>query len=393
MRPSPLPLVFLAIAVAVAPASAQRIKLSQKLSELEARARADSNDAVAHYNLALGYWSEERYDDAERSLRQALDLTPRFAEAWLALAHLPYARRPELWDEVQEVDVPAEWTAVVEESDRYYQRAFLSNPLVDLKIIGAVLPARSVYWHVNEGLRRIWDEFFQGFEEVFHGNYERAYGRLDRLVHRFGSGDRKRISSSLLWYRGLAAAKIGRFDDAIADMQALLDRSLAEERKDSLLHVPLATNDYRYVLAVLHQRAERLGEAEGLYLEALQRDIGLYMAHVQLCGIHQNRRDWRAAILECQRAVHANPDDPTLLVDLGYVQGRAGYLSDAETTLLRAIELHPRDARARYILGLVQFNLEKTAEAKSCLEQFLAMAPSRWTAEIADAEHRLEMLR
>ncbi len=393
MRDSLLPFVFLAIGVVVTPLSAQRIKLSQKLSELEASARADSTDAVAQYNLALGYWSKERYDDAERSLRQAVELTPRFAEAWLALAYLAYARRPELWDEVQEIDATSESATVVEESDRYYRRAFLSNPLVDLKIIGAVLPAKPVYWQVDEGLRWIWNEFFQGFEEVFHGNYERAYGRLDRLVHRFGSGDRKWISSSLLWYRGLAAAQIGRFDDAISDMQALLDRSLAEERKDSLLHVPLATNDYRYVLAVLHHRAGRLEEAEGLYHRALEHDIGLYMAHAQLCGIHQTRGDWPTAILECQRAVHANPDDPTLLVDLGYVQGRAGYLSDAETTLQRAIELHPRDARARYILGLVHINLEKTAEAKSCLEQFLAMAPSRWTAEIADARRRLEMLR
>ena len=88
--------------------AAQRIKLPYKLPELEARARADSNDAAAHYNVALGYWNEKRLDDAERSLRTAVCIEPRFAPAHLALAYLPFVRRPKLWEELWDSKVPDE---------------------------------------------------------------------------------------------------------------------------------------------------------------------------------------------------------------------------------------------------------------------------------------------
>ena len=53
-------IVVLALAAGtVTPATAQRTKLPMKLEQLEARAQTDSNDAAAHYNVALGYWNEK----------------------------------------------------------------------------------------------------------------------------------------------------------------------------------------------------------------------------------------------------------------------------------------------------------------------------------------------
>src|SRR5712692_6094859 len=81
-------------AFTAAPLAAQRIKLPAKLEELEARARKDSNDAAAHYNIALAYWSVKRYDDAENALKRAVALDYRFAPAHLRTSpsltsHLP----------------------------------------------------------------------------------------------------------------------------------------------------------------------------------------------------------------------------------------------------------------------------------------------------------------
>jgi len=77
----------------------QGITLRQSLPELEAGAHRDSNDAAAQYLLGLGFWTKKRYDDAERALRVAVTIEPRFAPGWLALGVLPFARRPKLRDE------------------------------------------------------------------------------------------------------------------------------------------------------------------------------------------------------------------------------------------------------------------------------------------------------
>jgi tetratricopeptide (TPR) repeat protein len=135
-----------ALLILVTPLQAQRIKLPVKLRELESQAQQDSLDAAAHYNVALGYWNEKRYDDAERELRLAAAIDAKFAEAYLALAYLSYARRPKLWAEEAQDKVPEEWKSRLEESDRMYRRAFLVNPMVDLRIAGAVTLPRNAVW-------------------------------------------------------------------------------------------------------------------------------------------------------------------------------------------------------------------------------------------------------
>lgn len=85
----------IAVALAGWVSLAAQAKSSQPtLADLETRARQDSNDANAHYVLALRYWDLSRYDDAEHELRQAIVVDPHDAQAFFALSYLPYARRP-----------------------------------------------------------------------------------------------------------------------------------------------------------------------------------------------------------------------------------------------------------------------------------------------------------
>src|SRR5712692_6004192 len=131
--PGLLSAAILSVVVAT-PLRAQGLKLRVSLNELEARARQDSNDAAALYDLGLGYWAKKRYDDAERTLRVSVTIEPRYAPSWLALGILPHARRPKLRREEAQGKVPPEWRAAAEESDRNVRRAFLIDPLVDLQI-------------------------------------------------------------------------------------------------------------------------------------------------------------------------------------------------------------------------------------------------------------------
>src|SRR5258705_4026599 len=139
LLPDAFPICRLGLLLALGPATplqAQRIRTAVSFDVLQAAVVRDSNDAAAHYNLGVGHWSKGRYDEAEKSFRNALAIEPRFALAHLALAYLPFARRDKLWDETLEGKVPTEWVVSVQESDREYRRAMLADPMVDLKIMG-----------------------------------------------------------------------------------------------------------------------------------------------------------------------------------------------------------------------------------------------------------------
>jgi tetratricopeptide (TPR) repeat protein len=392
-----LPLwIALAIVCAApsAPARAQ-FRLPAKLADLEKIAQRDSNDAAAHYNLALGYWNAKRWDDVERELRLAVTIEPQFAEGWLALSRLPYAKRLKLWEDIAARRLQEEDQPRVEEAYRYYQRAFIINPLVDLRIEAAARPAKSIYWTASELVADFYDYVFGGFDDIQSGKYESAYNRFNRLVEdRLIQAEREGLPDFVYYFRGLAAAHIERWDDAILDFAFLLNRSEKAQHPDSLLYyIPMETNQYRYVLAVLHQRAGRLQEAVRYYREALENDIGLYMANARLAGIAEANQNWPAAVKERRAAVNANPDDPSLLLDLGKALAGSSDWAGAETTLLQAAEANPRDSRVSYYLGVVQQQLNKKEEARASFQRFIELAPSRYARQVENAKQRLAALR
>jgi tetratricopeptide (TPR) repeat protein len=395
MRVEATALVFLSVAIAVPAATAQRFRLPASLSDLEARATRDSNDAAAHYNVALAYWNERRFDDAERALKLSVVIDPRFAAAYLALAHLPYARRGQLSEEIIERRVPEEWKPQLEEADRYYRRAFLADPLVELRVVDVVrtraaADLRALELLFGEPIR----DFFDGLDQLYQGRYQDAYDRLSRVINAL-DGDRhpRRVPSSVWYFRGLAAAHVSKYVDATNDFKLLLDRSLAEERTDSLLRVPLRTNEWRYLLAYTKQQAGELNPAIDFYTEALANDAGLYMAHVQLANMYEQARMWEPAITQRRRAVNANPDDASLLLDLGRTLAAAGQWGEASDAMRQAAEANPRDARALYYLGVVHQRTGQVAAAREAFNQFIGLAPSRYQRQVADAKQRLASLQ
>jgi superkiller protein 3 len=383
-------IVLTAVAVA-GPLNAQRIKLPMALKELEAKALQDSLDAAAHYNVALAYWNEKRYDDVERELKSAVAMDPKFAEGYLALAYLPYARRPKLWAEESRDKVAPEWKQALEDSDRMYRRAFLINPLVDLRIAGATTPPKDPVWETL--YPELYEFYFQAFDDMLRGDYEQAYGRFVKLhrERRLAGPGQGKLPPSVYWFEGLAAAHTQRWKEAEQSFQYLMDESVKFEKKhqDDLIRIPLQTNEYRYFLANIQQAAGRTDDATSLYRKALEEDLGLYMAHVQIAGMFESQRRYPEAIEERKRAVDANPDDASLLTDLGVTIGKSGNFAEAETVLQRAWEANPRDARVPFWTGLCQAEQGKREEAKASFTRFLAMAPARWEKQVQMAKQRL----
>lgn len=382
--------------LAVVPMAAQRIKLPASLADLEKTARKDSNDAAAHYNVALAYWNAKRWDDADSALQRAIRLEPRFAAAYMALAALPYARRPQLLDEEYEHRVPDDWRARISESERRYRQAVLIDPLVEVRIGYVMLPTQGRLQTSLAVLFGNWlDDYIEGEDMYFEGRYQEAYDRFQRVYNELNAGSHSnRLWNTLLYWHGLAAAQIQKQDDAIWDFGTVLDRyQSAEARaKDSTLQVPLRTNEFRYILGVMKQRAAQYNEAIDLYRKALEDDIGLYMAHVRLAQIYEDHNMLAQAVTERRAAVNANPDDPSLLLDLGKTLARANQWTDAEKALQDAVAANPRDPRPHYFLGIVEQHENKAPEARTAFTDFIALAPSRYAPQVADARQRLNAL-
>ncbi len=411
--------VVLLLALAVwEPLAAQRIALPLSRKELQELAADNPNDAAARYNLALGWWSEKKYDDAEAELKEALAIEPRFADAELALAFLPFARDDDLWKAVfDERKRSDEQARVLEETDRRYRRAMMLDPLVDKKIMGAVAPKKNAYLAFGDFWADTYEDWVRGYEDFQLGRYEDAFERLTRIRENtmadrsarthpdpvaggasLGGSLSKlsrredRLGEAILWFHGLAAAHVGEWDAAIEDLDILLERSLERELVDSLVYAPLRTAEYNFILGVLHKEAGHDARAIERFTDALTSDLSLFMAHVHLASLFEQRGQMDRALEERQRAVNANPADGSLLLDLALTQYRAGLRAEAARSLEQAVEVGPRDARPYYVLGLVRTALGETDAARAAFEVFVERAPDRLAQQIQDARARLAAL-
>ena len=361
------------------PAAAQSVRVTESLETLQQRARADSNDAAAHYNLAMGYWSKKKYDEAEGSLRSAVRLEPQFAEAHLALA-IVRNWDEDFWRRLRREGGDSLVDRHSRDQDRSYRTAFLLNPLVDLKILGATWRLGLLHNHFRDGL-----------ENLVEGRYQPAFDHFERdMKDELERGPLDSVPEGLLWLHGLAAAHIERFDIAATGIQHLYDRVSQRVANDSADDdVPLIANDYRYLLAVLKHRMGKTDEALRLYQQVLENDLGNFMAHVQIARIYEGVQQWDMAITERRRAIDTNPDDASLLLDLGITLGRAGQFDQALEALEQSREMNPRDVRTLFWIGTAAFQLQKHDRAKEAFSAFVAGAPARFDRQIAMARQRL----
>lgn len=393
---------LVAISVATLPhrSPAQgKIEVSVPLPELEKRVKADSNDPAAHYNVALGYWQAKKWDDANRELRVAIKLQPRFAEAHLALAFLPLARDQHLLEGLTVgKQLPPGVVAALKQRTSEYRQSFVIDPMVDLRIIAANSTSPD-YWMMHDYFGEVFAKYFGGLAQCQQGEYADCENTLtiiiNELVRDRPKGDP--VPGDAYWYRGIAAAHVKHFDVAIADFNKLISRdSAAVEKAEAkgLIRSPMRTNEYRYFLAVFLQAAGRTNEAIATYRKAIEGDLGLYMAHVRLAEIYEAQKaaGYPNAIEERRNAINANPDDPSLQMDLGVTLGRSGNFAEAESALKAATEGMPRDPAAWYWLGIAEQQLGKKPEAKAAFERVVALAPSRMQALAAQARQRLASL-
>lgn len=351
------------------------------LPQLEAAARNDSNDAAAHYNLALGYWKSERDSEAEREFRAAIRLDPDFAPPFVGLYALTQWRWA-YW-RTRRSALPPEAKRQLEDVEPMFWHALVTDPLVDLKPLGAALPPVPI----DPMGRAAWEAFGRGPYDLYDGDYQAAFSELSKLISSYPHQDR--IPAHLLLWRGLAAEHLGLDTTARADFQRLSDRATTLDTTNEILHFPTNAADYDYLLGLALMRVGRTPEAVRYFHNALVADAGLYEAHSRLAEIAEAGEDWEDAVAERRAAADANPEDSHLLMYLGATLLKSGQSADAEAPLRQAVVQNPRDFQSQFVLGIVELRLGKNAEARTALTAAVAQTPSRYQAILQDARKRL----
>ncbi len=378
MHPAMPALLMCCIAFA-APLGAQSLKVEATVPELQARATQDSLDPAAHYNLAMAYMGKKQFPQAEQSLQTALVIDPRFAEAQLALA-VARDRNEEYWHQ-QKGDSARR--AAARENRQLYQRAFLIDPFVDVRLM-------ALLYRVPAG----WSSYLDAVKAFVEGRYPEAYRGLGAQIDdRPRRQPRDSAGESLLWLHALAAVQVKEYAVAEEDIQALIRLASRPSQKDSVDTEPLDVNEYRYMLAALKQRSGSATEALQLYREVLEADVSNYMAHVQMARIQEDAKNWPAAVAERRRATEVNPDDASLLTDLGVTLGRSGDFAGAADVLRQASAANPRDVRPLFWLGIAEMQLNNRDAARAAFTRFVAVAPSRQEGQVTIAKQKLAALQ
>lgn len=368
----------------------------QGLGELAARARADSNDEQLHYQVAMGFWKEKNWDEAETYLRNAVAVAPQFDRALLALGELPWVRGQKYWKKFEKMHGHEATDSAIATYAEFGRRAFLVNPLVDRAILGELKGGNAV----NVGplsLRARWiGQMRRGATQVHLGDPAGAYATLDSAKHdpRFPSIYQD-VPFAVLFYHGLAAAGTKNWDQAIEDFGIITGRGVKLERDglDDAGYLRYQTNDFRYALATMLYLAGRHEQAVPVFRRVLEVDLGVFPAHVQLARIHEAAGDAEAGIRERKQAIEVFPQNGTLYLELSQAQFRAGHGEDAIQTLVDGMAVNRRDYRIPLLLGEMLMAAGRDREARDAYIRFMGIAPLRLGAQVAEVRQTVAQIQ
>jgi len=157
-----------------------------------------------------------------------------------------------------------------------------------------------------------------------------------------------------------------RLPEAIKRMQALDQR------------MPDTVND-KYELAMLHERADQLREAERLLRQVMVLDPGHAHAHNALgYSLADRNRRLPEALALITRALEISPQDPFILDSMGWVKFRMGQYKEAVEYLQRAYEKRP-EAEISAHLGEALWKMGQQSEARKVWQEGMAKEPSNAT--------------
>lgn len=137
--------------------------------------------------------------------------------------------------------------------------------------------------------------------------------------------------------------------------------------------------EVRLSLAVMYQGLGRHDAAEEEARDVLARQPWNDDAHRLLAGIHIDRAEWDAAVVELTRAIELRPNYWRNHSELGYTHFQTGRHDDAVKAYTRVVELQPDSALGHHMLGTVHQSAGRLREALTHYTKAGAIRPRATT--------------
>lgn len=278
-------------------------------------AAAEPGNPETHYNLGNLLALAGRAGEAEQCFRKALSLAPELDEARLGLAH-------SLVEQQRGDEAEAEIRACLAKTRRHPAALRALARLVG-----------------NQGR---FAEALDLLEEIIEIEPSDAQARFDRAA---------------------ALHKLGRSEESVAGLAELAGRSGG-------------VRTYVTLGAVLNELG-RTGEAETWLSEGLRAHPSNAELHRDLARVRWLKGEPANAFArDIERALLDRPDDPGLRITCAELFYRADRLSDAEVLVRRGLEIQPDNGPLLGMLGFLEDEGGRPAEAAGTLRRAMEVAPS-----------------
>lgn len=339
-------------------------QLEAAYAMLEARPR--SSEAAAELGMVLHAY--ERYAAAEVAYRRALMLEPKSAR-------YVYLRGVVLAEQGRSDEAVSAFRRVLELApDDPRAAARLLALLIDRGEIdeASVLAVDFRRRHLRDAELA----FLQAKILALLGRHEQATTLYAELLGRdirapavlYGAGQAARARGDL----EAAAALLDEFGrtGGGAVRSRWPDPLLDEIRRRELT----ATSQVRHAQRLVDQGAP-LEQVVEILERAVELDPEAYEAHISLVGLYGRLGDFSKVDEHYAEALALAPDVAQLHFNLGLARLRQRSLSEARRALERAVELEPRNAMARAVLGQVVFELGFRDAGIDGIERAIASRP------------------
>jgi tetratricopeptide (TPR) repeat protein len=167
---------------------------------------------------------------------------------------------------------------------------------------------------------------------------------------------------------GLTLFEQGRFNDALVELRAFLDRS-AVAGSD-------AEANARVVAAISLDRLGRAHDAQDLLQELLRRRSDYAPAHLAIGDVYLHVGAFADAQQSYRRYLMSEPADEGALTNLGIAAIKAGDLEETIRVLQRVVDAQPQHASAHRNLAVALHGAGRVDEAIAHVEEAARLAPA-----------------
>jgi tetratricopeptide (TPR) repeat protein len=368
-------LAVLALLFGVFPPSA-RIAAQAEPPRPTLRAAADPNSWESYFDAGVEKLRREP-TEAEADFYWASRLAPDRAEPlharWVAF----WMRDERRWIAYLREDRDVLRNPEVIRADSLLYRAALRNPFVHQGLTVLLYDRLPGEWR-HDPATRGWIAYAGADMQSAVDYFAQAIAR-DSVRHKW-----------LRETRAGALVAMGRFDEALAEMSALL-RQLRREEGGVKVRSYESKEMVLYGIGLLHTARGRTAPARDAFRQALVENLAFAPAHRYLAVVARIRLATDEAIAELAQAVELDGDDPVLRYEYGDALLAGGRASDAVTQLRLATAREPWWAYPHFVLAGALEAQGAKGEAVTEYREYLNRAP-RAGVRLVEARARIAAL-